>query len=199
MSAPPGGELWVSLAELARIKGVTRQSVSRRLKRLNRSGAISIRRTGRGGVMVRLAEWDMVTRTFSDLGHLADGDDGPPEAGVGTAYTQALTRKVRYEADLKQIELDRRRAELLDARDVSGAMAQCHTAIAGVLSHIPDFADDLADAIVKGGHEGAGRFLSAAAVTLRKQLAAAMQALAESAAGPEESESPTPESPLHSC
>ena len=183
----------VSVTELAEIKGVSKQAISKRLRRLVDEGRIS---TSRRGIelMVSLADWDTVTGDLTNPAKLAGRDTAreirgegavadrrPPEtpdAVKDPSYTQELTRKAGYEADLKEIEVRRRKGELLDATEVTDAMTRCAEAIIRDLDRLPAYADDLADVVAKRGAQGLREELRKTARALRETLARSMSLLA---------------------
>src|SRR4051812_32355444 len=104
----------VSVSELAGIKGVSPQAISKRLARLQDQQLIAVGRRGREKT-VNLAEWDTVTGEVTDPSrlqaqqttkvvrglddHVAGNVAGTKEPTDPT-YTQELTRKAGYDADM---------------------------------------------------------------------------------------------------
>lgn len=191
-----GRGLRVSVTELAEIKGVTKQAISKRLRRLVEEGRIA---TSRRGIelMVSLADWDTVTGELTNPAKLVgrdtvreirgEGGGSTPEARrlpdapdpvKDPSYTQELTRKAGYEADLKEIEVRRRKGELLDAAEVTDAMTRCAEAIIRDVDRLPAYADDLADVVAKRGAQGLREELRKTARSLRETLARSMSLLA---------------------
>lgn len=180
----------VSVSELARVKGVTKQSIAKRLARLEVQGLIRTWRSGKAK-MVNLAEWDAVTREQSDLSRLmgaatakatAGGNDGhtlDQPTSRDPSYTRELTRKAGYDADLKRLELDRLRSELLPIGDVTRAMERCAAAMVRDLDLLSACADDIAAAMTKSGVAGVRDVLKRVSRQLRTTLATSMTALAE--------------------
>ncbi len=163
-----GRGLRVSVTELAEIKGVSKQAISKRLQRLVGEGRIATTRRG-AELMVSLADWDTVTGELTNPARLVAratvretrGEGAPDHSGAtpgapqdavrDPSYTQELTRKAGYEADLKEIEVRRKKGELLDAAEVTDAMTRCAEAMVRDIDRLPAYADDLADVVAKRG------------------------------------------------
>ena len=120
-----GAGCTVSVTELARIKGVSKQSISKRLNKLESEGLLVTGRRGKHRT-VSLATWDTVTGETTDPARLvaqetaravrgdALEDDVAKNIGGGKppadpTYTRELTRKAGYDADLRKIEIDKQR------------------------------------------------------------------------------------------
>ncbi|MEK9751734.1 MAG: hypothetical protein VW338_00785 [Rhodospirillaceae bacterium] len=193
--AVDGVGLRVSLTRLAALKGVSKQAISKRAGRLADEGLIELTRKGRE-LTVSLAEWDTVTEETTDPAKLVGRDTAAAARGealdeeIGKAlggaanpkgdptYTQELTRKAGYEADLKEIEIRRRRGELMETAQVQVAMERCAEAIVRDIDQIPTFAEDLVAAVGAGGVAAVRDVLKGKARELRDRLARSMNLLA---------------------
>lgn len=195
-------ELRVSVTELAEIKGVSKQAISKRLDRLIGDGLIEVKKRGREKT-VSLAEWDTVTNEVTDPAKLAGRDttraiEDEATGGNGAAapekdptYTQAITRKARLDADLKEIEVEKQKGTLLAIDDVRASMERCAELIVRDIDQLPSFADDLAAAVAKGGVGGLREALKVKARQLRETLARSMSLAATTDEEPEEIEEST--------
>jgi phage terminase Nu1 subunit (DNA packaging protein) len=172
----------VSVSEAARIKGVTKQTISEKLQRLG----IATAKRGREKVF-RLAEYDAAANETTDPARLIAQQttktirgDEPTGAGgeKDPGYTQQLTRKAGFEADLKEIEIQKQRGELLPIAEVSEAMARCAEAIVRDVDQLPTFAEDLAGALARGGVDALRVELKKRARQIRETLARSMTLLA---------------------
>jgi len=183
---------WVGVTALAGIKGVRKQTISERLARLQREGLIEVRKRGKEKT-VNLAEWDTVTGETTDPARLiaqqtskaARGFDDNLANNVGgtkeptdPTYTQELTRKAGYDADLKAIELRRLRGELREVTEVLRSSETAAAALVRGIDQLPTFADDLAAAVAKSGVSGLRDALKQRAREMRKSLAATMATIA---------------------
>jgi DNA-binding transcriptional ArsR family regulator len=151
----------VSVSELATLKGVSPQAISKRLGRLEEQGLINVSKVGRERTVL-LADWDTVTSEHSDLSKLAGAatlKERSAESLPGAdflakrdpTYTAELTRKAGYEADLKAIELRRLKGELVEVDELRAAAETAATTIVGVFDRLPALAEDIGAAMTKGG------------------------------------------------
>jgi DNA-binding MarR family transcriptional regulator len=169
--------LWVTLSELAEIKGISRQATSKRLKRLAADGLIEVREAPDNTKSVRLSEWDTATNEWTDPSRLVgrSAKVKPP-----SNYTAELTRKARYDADLKEIELRRRQSELLEAKDVEKAMTGCAESIVRAIGQLSTRAEEIVAAVGQRGVAGAREVLKTVERDLRASIARSMKGLAAS-------------------
>ena len=183
--------LRVSVSELAQIKGVSKQAISKRLARLTGEGLLATRQRGRE-LTVLLAEWDQVTAEVSDPAKLAGRntaremrgearleDDVARNLGDGNAkadptYTEELTRKARYDADYRKLQVDKEMGKLLPVDDVRRAMERCAEAIVREIDQLANAAEDVAGAVSKSGVAGAREVLKARSRALRETLMRSM-------------------------
>jgi len=185
-----GAPLMLSVSEVARMKGVSKEAVSKRVKRFEAQGLIATR-TERGQKLVPLAEYDRLIDETTDFAKLR-GETAPAAARAparstdeNPVYVQEQARKLRYEADLKQIALKRQLGEIVAIADVERAMARCAEVIVRRIDRLPGLADELAGAVGKGGVDAARAWLRDTARDLRQALADSMRLLEgeEAAAG----------------
>lgn len=198
---PATGSMRVSMAELGRIKGVSKQAISKRAERLAAEGLLSIEPGPAGSKTVSLAEWDSVTGQFTDPARLvaqrtaaavrgehAELDERALDDQVARSlaedgakadptYTQALTRKAQYDADVKFEQLKRLRGEVLPVDRVKSAIERCAEAIIREVDQLPSFAEDLAAAVAKAGTIGVRELLKVRVRELRANLERSMTEL----------------------
>jgi len=182
-----GGALLVSVSELARMKGISRQAVSKRLARMIEDGVIVERHRGREKV-VSLAEWDAATNEYTDLAKVAGrqtraaarGDTGDSAGPTprDASYTHELTRKARYDADLKELELRRIQRTLVPVEDIVQATTKVAEAMIRDIEQIPTFADDFAAAFNRGGVAALREELRSKARYVRQTMCANLNRLA---------------------
>lgn len=190
--------LEVSLSELAAMKGVTAQAISKRLKRLEAEGLITSHRRGRDRMVV-LARWDQVTGETTDLSRAIGRSPAMPGAPDGVAptgdqarrdptYTTELTRKARYDADLKELELEKQRGSLLAVRDVEDAMATAAGILVREIHLLTAHAEELAAAVGKNGSTGAREVLKRLEHQYRATVARALAAALSNEVDPDEAD-----------
>jgi biotin operon repressor len=177
-----GGGVWISCAELARRRGVSRAAVSKRIAQLVEAGKIETRRDGRS-LMVELASFD---RAVGETG------DAVKEQAVETAKAQkqppasapmrdAQTERAQYEARLKALDLAERQGAILPItgeHGIEAAAAAVGMTLAKELDGLTRFADDIAAAVSRDGVAGARRVLKEAGTKIRTSMAQALSTIA---------------------
>lgn len=179
---PAASGLWVTVSQLAEMKGISHQGVSKRLRRYQEQGLLTARRDGTR-TLVNLAEWDTVTAENTDPAKIAGletsrrlaGQDAPatrpavPVAGADgdPVYAREQARKAQYDADLKKIELDRQLGRLVEVQAVEAAIVASAEVLVNAVDQLPSAADDLASALSKGGVPALREALRAKARELR--------------------------------
>ncbi|WMT73941.1 hypothetical protein [Bradyrhizobium sp. Ash2021] len=174
--------LWETVAEVARRKGVTRQSLNERVDRLASEGLIKVRRAGRSK-LINIAEFDRVVGEVGDA--IKEGaaatraDDGDAEKNPALRDHQA--RAAQYTADLKFLDLEERLGRLVPVAEVEDAAAKCAEATVRIIDRLPTYADEIAAAVGKDGPAGARAKLKEIVRELRSGIAEAHGELARTA------------------
>ena len=176
-SADPAG-LWMSVSELAKAKGVSRQSMHERVARLEQQGTITLK-AGQGRArLVNVAEFDRAAGESFDAVRSLNGTGAAPMPGRTDGGDPVLAReqarRAAYDADMKQMDLEERLGNILLLVDVQGAMALCAEKMVRVIEQLPSRSDDLAGAVGRDGAPGARAELKKIARELREALARAM-------------------------
>lgn len=141
MAMVADGSECMSVTELARLRGVSHQAISKRLKRLG--GAVPIRMDGRT-TLVHVPSYDAVLRQSHDPAQglrnralkgveAADDDDTDTFDGGAPSYPNfniAAAREKQAKAEIAEIRLAIQRGELVQAREIEEAAVECGTAIA---------------------------------------------------------------------
>lgn len=175
---PEDSGLYLSIADLARAKHLSRQAVQERVDKLERAGKIETRR-GKGGTrMVNVAAYDLAVGETTDFA-AAQAAETRAKSPAGGAYTDAQARLTGYQADLKAIELAQRRGELLLQTDVVASMEICGAAIVTSLEAMPQHADEIVHAMRVAGATIPSTAAQALAVELRKLARSTRQVIAE--------------------
>lgn len=183
---PDGPALLVSVSEAARMKGVTKQTISEKLARLVDAELIAVAKRGREKVF-SLAAYDAAVNEVTDPARViaqqtaktvrTDDDEdftaAPKASARPSAYNDALTRKAQLDADARQIDIDRQMGRLLPVDEVTIAMERCAEAVTRDLDQMVSFADDFAAAMTRGG-------VSALREEIRKKVRGLRATLAQS-------------------
>ncbi|QEL26142.1 hypothetical protein FQV39_28690 [Bosea sp. F3-2] len=187
---------WVSISELARLKGLSKAAVSERVKGLIQKGQLSTK-PGKGKVvLVNLAAFDRVIGETTDLAKAAGAEtkrlstSPQPRDDAAPIYTAEQARHMAYKAESARLDLEERQSKILQVADVSNAIAAAGDAIARAIEKLPTMADDIASAVAQSGATGARTELKAKARDLRelvaKELAQALNLKPNPSEAPEE-------------
>jgi biotin operon repressor len=190
--APEG--LWLSLSDLARERGVSKQSIWKRVERFKLEGKVTLRKGQRGVVLVNVAEFDRATGESTDLARAtqhAPTRCAPSAAPTqeGLVYTREQARRASYDAELKRLDLAARMGKLIPADEVEAAGDLIGQTFADAADRLPIYADDIAAAVAAGGVAGARCKLKEIGLNLRREVAQAMEVLLTMRPPPEASAS----------
>lgn len=181
--------LWVTIAELARLKGISRQSASERIDRLERSRHLSTRRQGRSR-LVELASYDRAVGQVGDAAReigaemRQDASPAAPTAGLRDAQTD----RAQYEAKLKALDFAERTRQVIPVKGQHGletALVKVSEVIIRDLGAPMNWIDELEDAARKGEAQ-LRRVLRGKLLELRRTVASHLMELATEATTAEE-------------
>jgi hypothetical protein len=175
--------LWLTVAEVARCKGITRQALNERVDRLASEGLIKVRRDGRSK-LINLAEFDRVVGEVGDAvkeGAAMTRAEADGDAEKNPALRDHQARAAQYTADLKYLDLEERLGRLVPVAEVEDAAATCAEATVRVIDRLPTYADAIAAAVGRDGPAGARAKLKEIARELRTSIAEAHGELARKA------------------
>lgn len=181
----PRAVMW-SIKQVAERDRVSKQAVSKRVKRLVEQHGLSVERNSQGAITaLNVAEYDHLNGRYSDPSKTqAPRSELPDAIKPSESYDEALRQKTWHEAERRRIELDELKRKLVRVDDVLPALARCAEAIVMTIDRLPNSADDLAGAVAREGTHGLRVELKKIAVGLRKQIDKALTAVAQ--AMPEE-------------
>ena len=155
--ADGSSEGWVSVSELARLRGVDKAAISRRVARLEELGALSTRPGPRGSKLVNLTEFEEAIAKHGDAVNEANGRramvarDDAGHSPDNPILAQEQARRTRIAADLGQLQLDTLKGELVRIADFSAGVTVQAETLARVVDQLPDEAVALAGADAKNG------------------------------------------------
>jgi len=175
--------LWESVAEVARRKGITRQSLNERVDRLESEGLITVKRAGRAK-MINVAEFDRVVGDIGDAVKEGAAITRAEAEGVddkNPALRDHQARAAQYTADLKYLDLEERLGRLVPVGEVEDAATKCAEAVVRVIDRLPTYADVVAAAVGKDGPAGARAKLKEIAREIRQSIAESYGELARKA------------------
>lgn len=121
-TAEPGSDgVWLTIAELAKRKGISRQSASERINRLEQDGLIATRRDGRSR-LVELATFDRAVgqtgNAFREQGVQTKRETAEPSTNA--ALRDAQTERAQYESKLKALDYAERTGQLVSIKGEHG-------------------------------------------------------------------------------
>jgi phage terminase Nu1 subunit (DNA packaging protein) len=180
--------LWVSITELASMKGVGKAAVSERVTRLEARGLIKTRHGKGKSKLVNLAEYDRVLGEVADLGRelgattkrLNDTNPEEPLSSTDPVYTKEQARLAAYRADILKLELDERRGLLVRKDLVKEAADSAGREIASVIDSLVHEADKIT-ILSAGGAHAIRVELKKIATKMRSRIAEQLAAAASAA------------------
>jgi len=190
---------FVTISELARLRGVDKSAISRRVVRLEAQGLIETRRGNGSTKLVNVAAFDRAAGQTVDAIREQNGRGaslaaiGAPDAALpgDPILAREQARRASYDADLKKLDLDQRLGLLIPIDQVRDAMAACGQAMGRLVDQMPTKAEEIAAAVARDGAPGARAILKTLSRELRAELARALARLGEvedEAPGPADAE-----------
>lgn len=207
--------LWLSVTELARRKNVQKSTISEKVSRLVEAGRLTVR-PGKGKTkLINLAQYDVAVGEVGDgareLGaatkaaNAAPSPTAAPRPAPDGRLRDEQTREKAYAADLKFIELERLRGNLLPVADFDAVAEDAASRIADIVDGLQARDSELTAIAVKEGENGMRAALKRivraqreAIVTAMKDMAIAARGRASQAAGamPVQAEMPLRDDPV---
>jgi DNA-binding IscR family transcriptional regulator len=177
--------LWLSISEIARLKGKSRQAIAKRVAPLVAHGLLDARLGKNGTKLINLAQFDRAVGEVGDA--IKEGaaetraEIEADEAPASPALRDHQARAAQYAADLKFLDLEERLGRLVPVAEVEDAAAKCAEATVRIIDRLPTYADSIASAVGKDGPAGARAKLKDIARELRNGIAEAHGQLARKA------------------
>lgn len=178
--------LWLSVSEIARQKGKSRQAIAKRVDSLVEAGLIETRPGDGGTKLVNLAQFDRAVgetgdafkETAAETRAESEADEVSPASPV---LRDHQSRAAKYSADLKFLDLEERLGRLLPVEVLKEAGIKAGESIVRIIDRLPTYADVISNASVKDGPQGARGVLKEVARELRAAIAEAMGVMAAEA------------------
>ena len=174
----PRAVMW-AIKQVAERDGVSKQAVSKRVKRLVDQHGLAVERNAQGAITaLNVAEYDHLNGRYSDPSK-AQAPRLPDATVQSESYDEALRQKTWHEAERRRIELDELKRRLVRVDEVLPALDDCADAIVLTVDSLPSLADDLAAAVAREGIHGLRVELRKIAADMRKNIAKALTAVAK--------------------
>lgn len=154
METMPDGH-WVSVSELAKMKGISRQTASEKVSRLEKEGRLSTRMNGRLR-MVELATYDRLVGQVGDAAReigAATKKTTDDASGNGGALRDAQTEKAKYETRLKALDFAERSGQVVPLKGehgIEGALIKVCDQVVRDLGAPMQWIDEMMEASRKG-------------------------------------------------
>lgn len=172
--------LWLSLTELAQLRGVSKPAISQNLKNWKARGVdVATRMEGRT-LLINVAEYDTAR---GEVGHSAFTQEPEREETKGSpppsdpVFAREQAREKGYAADLKKLQLGRELSTTVATDRAEDELARVFEPIIKAIDRLPSRADDLAAAIASNGAAGVRAELKVVAADLRNEIAAGLEDL----------------------
>ena len=160
---------WATVSELARIRGVSKVAVSKRVARLEARGLLQTRRGPRGTKLISIAAFDQAAHDATDGVRELNGRSAAKPTDPVLSKEQA--RRTKADADLKELDRDERLGQLVRGGKIEEAMADALRMHARIIDQIAMRAEENEAAVRKDGIPGARAFLRRLAHDLREDIA----------------------------
>jgi hypothetical protein len=135
--------IWLSVSDVASLRGVTKQAISKRLLAL--AGKITTRRDG-NRLLINVAEFDRVTGAETDPAQALRNRELPlakPDGNKAAAdFSEQRARREGYDAEMARLKLEELQGKLIPVADVEDAMVRCATVLLRVIEQLPGESDD---------------------------------------------------------
>lgn len=189
--------LWVSGSELAKLKGVAKQTVSEKVARLVDAGKLEVR-PGKGKVkLINVAAYDRALGETTDLAREQGARTRQAAADPATprdpTFTKHQADKAGYEAEMKRLDLEERLGKLRTVDAIEDAAVTCGETVVRLIDQLALKVDEMAAAVAKEGVPGLRSVVKSIQFELRTKIADAFTKMAatDGAAAQDDPEPPT--------
>lgn len=175
--------MWTAQA-IAERDGVSKQAVTKQARRLAGEHGLAVERDGRDRIIkLNVVQYDALRQRFGDASKVqAPKPKAEARMPAADSRDEAMRRQAWIEAERARLSLDELTGKLVRVADITAALAACGEAIAGIIDRLPNAADDIAAAGARHGSHGLRQALADEAHRLRREIAAALRAVASATA-----------------
>lgn len=183
--------LWLSVTELAARKGVRKSTISEKVSRLVGAGLLTTKPGPGKSKLINVAQYDLAVGEVGDgakeagaatkAANAAPTNSPEPRQSDGGRFRDEQTREKAYSADLKQIELERLRGNLLPVAEFDPLAEDAASRIADICDSLQARDAELTAIAVKEGENGMRAALKRIVRAQRVAIVAAMKDMAAAA------------------
>ncbi len=171
-------------AEVAERDGVSKQAVTKTVRKLARDKALEVERDERGRIVrFNVAQYDFLRGKVGDPSKDQRPEKSEPAAPAPAdsraGYNDALTQKTIYEAEQRRLALDEQIGKLVRVDELSAAVSECGAAITASIGQLQNATDALATAMAQSGTHGLRVELKKIENRIRGEIADSLSALAQ--------------------
>ncbi len=185
--------LWATITELAKMRGVDKSAISRRVARLEGLGLVKTR-TGKGGTkLVNVAQFDRATAETTDAVRELNGKGADAPSAVAAVpapgdpvLAREQARRASYAADLAKLDLEERTGVVVRVDDVLRFLDRMVDEAKRVTAQLPARTEEMSALVAKDGFTGGREFLRRVARELDDAFSRAMSALGDKLERPAE-------------
>ncbi len=133
--------VWISVSEVAAARGVSKQAVHQRLKKLN--GKVSTKTEGRQ-MLMNIAEYDRAVDADTDPAQALRNRDSDSKIGSSVKFADERAKRESYEAELARLKLEEQLGKLIPIAEVEQAMVRLAERLLRSIEQWPSMSDDVA-------------------------------------------------------
>lgn len=173
--------VWLTVGQIAERDGVDKSSVSRRVKGFVADHGLEVTRDPRGRVeTVNVVQYDLLRAQTADpaKSQASHGMLAPDIADLvrGGSYDDHAREQKKWQARQARLQVERDEGLLVPTDEVAEGYALARDAATAVIDRLPNYTEDMANAVTKGGHHELRAYLRRTVVpAIRAAIAAAMQ------------------------
>jgi len=178
--------LWLSISDIARERGKSRQAIAKRVDSLVEAGLLDTRPGPGGTKLVNLAQFDRAVGEVGDaFKESAAETRAEAEAETNSPASPALrdhqSRAAQYTADLKFLDLEERLGRLVPIDEAKAGGVKIGEAVVRIMGRLPTYAEAMSAAATKDGVQGCRGLLKDIERELRVAMAEAIGEIARAA------------------
>jgi biotin operon repressor len=150
--------LWLSISDIARERGKSRQAIAKRVDSLVEAGKIETRPGPNGTKLVNLAQFDRAVGETGDAFKEAAAETRAEIEADTSPASPALrdhqSRAAQYTADLKFLDLEERLGRLVSIDEAKEGGVKIGEAVVRIIGRLPTYAEAMTAVAVKDGVMG---------------------------------------------